>query len=94
MSTYQIFYNRFQRDFFACITTGVLVSSIVGSIAAMYVLMHGTGIGQMIQLFFVVSCSMGYNGAVLSQQKPKTIFNILLFSIFVNAVIAVINMMW
>jgi hypothetical protein len=93
MSTYQFFYNRFQRDFFGCTTTGVLVQSIVGAISAMYVLMHGTSTAQMMQLFCVVACCMLYNGAVLSQQKPKTIFNILLISITVNTLIAVINLM-
>jgi len=91
MSTYQKVYGRFERDFMGCTTIGVLVQSIVGSISAMYVLMHGTGIGQMIQLFAVVACCMVYNGSVLSQQKPKKIFNCLLVSLTVNTLIAMCN---
>ena len=91
MNTYGKLYGKFERDFMGCTTTGVLVQSIVGAIAAMYVLMHGTTPMQMIQLFFVVGSCMMYNGSVLSQQKPKVIFNILLVSITINIIIAVLN---
>lgn len=93
MSTYQKMYERFETDFMGCIATGVLVQSIFGAIAAMYVLHHGNHLFQMIQLFVVVAVSMGFNGAVLSQQKPKTTFNILLVSLSVNTIIAVANML-
>lgn len=91
MSTYEKMYGRFERDFFGCIATGVMVQSIVGGVAAMYVLMHGNGIFQMIQLFVVVAMAIMYNGAVLAQQKPKTIFNTLLLSLGVNALMILLN---
>ncbi len=94
MSTYQIFYNRFERDFFGCLTTGILVQSIVGGIAAMYILMHGTSAGRMVQLFFVVLFCMLYNGAVYSQQKPKVIFNALLLSLAANSLFIIANLIW
>lgn len=91
MTTYQKLYSKFEEDFIACTTTGVLVQSIVGAIAAMYVLKHGTSPLYMFELFIVVACSMTYNGAVLSQQTPKTTFNILMVSLLVNTIIAAIN---
>ncbi|RZJ35592.1 MAG: hypothetical protein EOO51_04425 [Flavobacterium sp.] len=91
MITYQKIYNKFEQDFMACTTTGVLVQSIVGAIAAMYVLMHGTEPQYMVELFLVIACCMAYNGAVLSQQKPKITFNLLMVSLVVNTIIAAIN---
>ncbi|RZJ31055.1 MAG: hypothetical protein EOO48_03230 [Flavobacterium sp.] len=93
MNTYQKLYSRFEQDFFGCLTTGVLVQSIIGAIAAMYVLMHGTHPAQMVELFFVVACCMLYNGAVLAQQKPKTIFNVLMISLLVNSIMIAINVL-
>ncbi len=94
MSTYESVYGKFERNIMGCTATGILVQSIIGSIAAMYVLMHGTSIRQMVQLFFVVSSCMIFNGAVLSQQKPRTVYNILIGSLVINVIIAIINIAW
>lgn len=91
MSTYDKMYEEFKNEFFAGISLGILVASILGGVAAMSVLMHGTGIAQMLQLVAVVTACMLYNGSVLSQQKPKTIFNMFLLSVAVNVVIATFN---
>lgn len=91
MSTYDKYYEKFEDGFFANSTVGVLVQSCVGGVAAMAVLQNGTSFAQMLQLFLVVSCSIGYNGAILSQQKPKIIFNMLLLSVGLNLLIATLN---
>ncbi|GEP50143.1 hypothetical protein FNO01nite_08150 [Flavobacterium noncentrifugens] len=91
MSTYQKYYNRFEHGLFGNCTLGILASSCLGGIAAMAVLMHGNGFGQMTQLFFVICVSMMFNGAVISQQKPKTIFNLLILSVVVNTLLFAIN---
>lgn len=93
MSTYDRYYNRFEHGLFGNCTLGILASSCLGGIAAMTVLEHGTSILQMIQLFVVVCVSMMFNGAVLSQQKPKTIFNLLILSVLVNVVLIVLNLL-
>jgi len=91
MNTYNKYFSTFENSFFACITVGVLVNSIIGSIAAMAVITHGNSFSQMIQLFLVVGSCMTYNGSILSQQKPKTIFNVLICSICICVFIATLN---
>lgn len=91
MNTLDKFYVQFEQDFFASSTIGVLVQSCIGGIAAMKVLEHGTSLFQMMQLFLVVVLAIMYNGAILSQQKPKTVFNLLLLSVTVNSLIAAYN---
>jgi hypothetical protein len=91
MSTYEKFYGQFEHGFFAGSTLGVLVQSCIGGIAAMAVLENGARPLQMLQLFLVVALSVSYNGSILSQQKPKVVFNLLLWSIGINLLVAVIN---
>jgi hypothetical protein len=57
----------------------------------MAVLMNGTNLAQMVQLFFVVILSIGFNGTILSQQKPRVIYNAFLLAITANVLLAVIN---
>jgi len=91
MSTYNKYFQRFEASFFASITMGVLVSSIMGGIAAMAVLMNGTSPFQMMQLFFVVVAAIGFNGSILSQQSPRTIYNFLIASLTLTTIVTTIN---
>mgnify|MGYP001577174257 CR=1 FL=1 len=91
MSTYSSIYNKFEHGFFASITVGILASSCLGGIAAMAVLQNGTSPIQMIELFLVVASAMTFNGSVLAQQKPKTIFNCLIASVAINTILTAIN---
>ncbi|HEY0091919.1 MAG TPA: hypothetical protein VGB43_05470 [Flavobacterium sp.] len=91
MNTYAKYYGIFERSFMGCTTVGILVQSIIGAIAAMAVLTHGNSLIQMLQLFIVVASCMVFNGSVLSQQKPKVIFNILFCSAFTCIVLAIVN---
>lgn len=91
MSTYEKYSERFEHGLFGNCTLGILASSCLGGIAAMAILMHGTGISQMLQLFAVICVSMMFNGAVISQQKPKTIFNLLVVSVIVNTLLFAVN---
>ncbi len=91
MSTYERYYQRFEGGLFAGVSVGVLVSSIVGGIAAMAVLLNGTSLVQMAQLFLVVVAAIGFNGSVLSQQPARVIYNFLIASVAVNTLIAIVN---
>ncbi len=91
MSTYEKMQIEFKNEFFGSVAIGVLVQSILGGIAAMAVLTHGTNIFQMIQLMLVVAACMVFNGSVLSNQKPKIIMNLFLAATAVNVVLAAIN---
>lgn len=91
MSTYQKSFEKFTESYIGFTTLSVLGLSILGSVAAMSVLLNGNSIGQMIQLFLVVASCMCFNGAVLAQQPPRIVFNLLLSGTFVCTAIAIIN---
>lgn len=91
MSTYQKYLDNYTRGYIGFNTIAVLVQSCLGSVAAMYILHHGTSVQQMVQLFLVVIACMGFNAAVLSQQKPKTVFNMLIGSVAVSILLIIAN---
>ena len=91
MNFYQKQLSEFTRDFYAGASTGIIVSSCLGSIAAMLVLMNGHGLTEMIQLGLIVVVSMWYNDSVLAQLKPRFVFNSLILSILVNTTFILLN---
>ena len=91
MSTYQKYLDGYARGYIGFNTIAILFQSCWGSAAAMYVLKNGTSPLQMVQLFFVVILCMIFNGSVLSQQKPKVVFNLLIASVLINAIILILN---
>lgn len=93
MSTYQKYLDNYTRGYIGYNTIAILFQSCLGSAAAMFVLQNGTSPGQMFQLFLVVIFCMGFNASVLSQQKPKIVFNFLIATILVSTIISVINLL-
>ncbi|MCB7481550.1 hypothetical protein [Christiangramia sediminis] len=93
MTFYQKQLSEFTRDFYAGATTGIIVSSCLGSIAAMLVLMNGHAIGEMIQLGVIVVACMWYNASVLAQLKSKFVFNSLIISILISTIFILINIL-
>ena len=91
MNYYHKYLDGYTRGFIGFNTLGILFQSCWGSVAAMTVLQNGNSPRQMVQLFFVVILCMLFNGAVMAQQKPKVVFNLLLASIFINAFIILLN---
>jgi len=91
MSYYQKNLDGYIRGFMGFNALAVMVQSCIGGIAAMMVLQNGSTPAQMVQLFFVVILASGFNGAVLSQQKPKLVFDLLLLSVIGNSLIAILN---
>ncbi len=71
---------------------GIIASSCLGSIAAMFILMNGHSLVNMIQLFVVVIACMGFNTTILAQLKSKIIFNSLLLSLLISLIFIVINL--
>lgn len=93
MSFYTKSLADFKENFYAGATTGIIVSSCVGSIAAMLILMNGHGLLNMIELGLVVVVCMWFNASVLAQLKPKFVFNSFLVSIFVSSIFIVVNLL-
>lgn len=93
MRLYQKQLSEFTRDFYAGASTGIIVSSCLGSIAAMLVLMNGHGVKEMIQLGLIVVVCMWFNASVLAQLKPKFVFNSLIISILVSTTFILLNIL-
>ena len=93
MSFYQKQLSEFTRDFYAGASTGIIVSSCLGSIAAMLILMNGHGLADMIQLGLVVVVCMWFNASVLAQLKSKFVFNSLIVSLLVSSTFILINIL-
>lgn len=91
MKLYNALYKDFEELFVGYSTVAIILSSCLGSAAAMVILMNGHDFLQMIQLFAVVVVCMGYNASVLAQMKPKFVFNSLILSLVVSSVLLAIN---
>ena len=93
MNFYQKQLSEFSRDFYAGASTGIIVSSCMGSIAAMLVLMNGHDLANMIQLGLIVVVCMWFNASVLAQLKPKFVFNSLIVSLLVSTTFILLNIL-
>ena len=91
MKLYKALYEDFESLFLGYSAVAVILSSCLGSAAAMVILMNGHDVVQMFQLFLVVAVCMTYNAAVLAQMKPKFVFNTLLLSLSVSTIILLLN---
>ena len=91
MKLYTQLFEDFEKLYLGYSTIAVILSSCLGSAAAMVVLMNGHDFTQMFQLFLIVCVTMGYNSTVLAQLKPKFVFNALLISLVVSSILLILN---
>lgn len=91
MNAYQNAFGNFKNGFFGSCALAIMVQSCIGGIAAMAILGHGAGPWQLAQLLVVVGACITFNGSVLSVQKPRTIFNLLIAASTVCTLLAVLN---
>ncbi|TPN87212.1 hypothetical protein [Aquimarina algicola] len=91
MKIYQRSLEEYKKGIIGYSPIAIIGQSCLGSAAAMYILANGNSILQMIQLFIVTILCMFYNGAILSQQKPKLSFDLLIASIVVSIIVVAIN---
>ena len=91
MKLYNILFKDFEDLFVGYSAVAVILSSCLGSVAALVILMNGHDVFQMVQLFLVVVVCMGYNATVLANLKPKIVFNALLISIVVSVLLIIYN---
>ncbi|UJH90835.1 hypothetical protein LZ575_19210 [Antarcticibacterium sp. 1MA-6-2] len=87
MKLYNALYKDFDDLFVGSSALSIILSSCLGSVAVMLILMNGHSVVQMVQLFFAVVVCMGYNTAVLAQLKHKLVFNSLLVSLAVSIIL-------
>ena len=91
MELYQKTLENFKEGYLAYATLAIIGQSCLGSVAAMYVLSHGTSALQIIQLSLVVMICMSVNTSILAQLKPKTVFNLILLSVTSSVLFILLN---
>ncbi|MEW7277806.1 hypothetical protein ABW636_04360 [Aquimarina sp. 2201CG1-2-11] len=91
MKIYKEYLEEYSKGIIGYTPLAIIGQSCLGSVAAMFILMNGNSASQMFQLFIITIMCMFYNGAMLSQQKPKISFNLLIASVFASIVISIIN---
>ena len=84
MTLYSKLHKDFAENFIGNTALAIIASTCIGSIAVLFILMNGHGFAQMAMVFVtVVVCSI-HNAAILTVQKPKLIFNLLIVSVVTN----------
>lgn len=91
MKLYNVLYQDFEDLFVGYSAVAVILSSCLGSAAALVILMNGHDVFQMIQLFLVVVVCMGYNATLLANLKLKIVFNALIISLAVSILLIAYN---
>lgn len=91
MTLYQKTLEDFQKGYIGFSTLVVIGQSCLGGAAAMYILKNGVSFFQMFQLGLVVLACSFVNGAILSQQKPKLVFNLTIASVLLSIATIILN---
>ena len=91
MRFYNTLYKDFEELYVGYSAVAIILSTCLGAAAAMVILMNGHDLVQMLQLFLVVAVCMIYMVTVLAQLRPKFVFNSLIVSLLVSAILLVIN---
>ncbi|MGO4772060.1 hypothetical protein ACEN2I_10365 [Flavobacterium sp. W22_SRS_FK3] len=91
MTLYQTTFENFNKSYMGSAAMAVIGQSCLGGTAAMYILSHGTSIGQMIQLAIIVLACVFANTSILAQMKHKVIFNLILLSAFLSVLFIFLN---
>lgn len=81
LTIYQRLQDDFKNLYLGNAILGIIVSSCLGSIAAMLILIQGRSVGTIIHLSWIVIICMVYNAAVLTNQRSKWVFNLQLISV-------------
>ncbi|AXT62704.1 hypothetical protein D1816_20945 [Aquimarina sp. AD10] len=92
MKIYQSYLKEYSKGIIGYSPIAIIGQSCLGSVAAMFILMNGNSAIQMIQLFIITIMCMFYNAAILSQQKPKISFNLLVMSVAFSISFTIINL--
>lgn len=93
MTIYQKTFQDFERGYLGFATLAIIGQSCLGGAAAMYILQNGVSLFQMIQLAMVVLVCSFVNGAILSQQKHKLVFDLIIASVLISVLAILLNIM-
>ena len=87
---YKKLMDKLQFSYFGLISMTILIGSIIGGIAAMYIFENNAPIWQFI---FCIGFSTMNNVFAISQAPVKWVFNTFVLTILVNVLLILINIM-
>ena len=91
MTLYTKLSTDFTENYIGYSALAIIVSTCLGSIAIMATLMGGHNLPQMFMVFLSVVVCSAHNAAILTVQKPKLVFDLLITSLVVNLLIIIGN---
>lgn len=94
MTLYNKLNADFTENFIGNTALAMIISTCIGSIAVMFTLMNGHGMAQMAMVFATVLVCSLHNASILTLQKPKLVFDLLLLSIVTNVALIVGNLLF
>lgn len=89
VSAYERFIAKLEFSYFAIISMSILIGSIIGGIAAMYILKNDAPIWQ---LGVCMAAAMGNNVAAIGQAPTKWVVNLFVANVVLNAVLIIANL--
>ncbi|MFL1896521.1 hypothetical protein ACJRPK_12520 [Aquimarina sp. 2-A2] len=81
----------FRSNYMMYVPLMIILSSCMGSIAAMFILGQERSFAQYVELTLCVSVCMIFNAAILAQMKTKIVFNLLIISLLSTTLLILIN---
>ncbi len=81
---YQKAFLIFKNNFYLFVPLSILLQTCIASIAVYLIFIQGVTPLHMILLLICIISSSAYNGAIIACLPIKTIFHLLLISIFIN----------
>lgn len=91
MTLYQTTFDNFNKNYMGSAAMAVIGQSCLGGAAAMYVLVNGTSVAQMIQLAIIVVACVFANTSILAQMKHIVVFNLIIVSTFLSLFFILLN---
>jgi len=88
LERYNNLMNKLQFSYFGLISMAILIGSILGGIAAMYVFEHDAPLWQFI---LCLGFSMMNNVFAISQAPVKWVFNTFVLTVLVNSFLIILN---
>ncbi|AYN06259.1 hypothetical protein EAG11_20465 [Flavobacterium sp. 140616W15] len=91
MTLYNSTFENFNKSYIGSATMAIIGQSCLGAVAAMFILANGTSVTQMIQLGIIVFTNIIANTSILAQMSHKTVFNLIITSVFFSILFIIIN---
>ena len=92
MTTFAQLEKDFTNNVMGYSALGIILSTCLGSIASMQILSFGHGFWHMALVMLCVGICTAHNAAILTVQKPKLIFKLLVGSTIFNTLVILVSL--